>query len=115
LLGLLVLCALCVGIGLLELGGQLRDVAVQRFFDQALLLGAHASTELLARDGVLQPPKVGNLVGELVDQRLLEGDFATLTCQQLVLGRHLGQQRQQCLAHLLRVERVELLLGDHGA
>ena len=102
-----------LGLGLLEFGAQLRDVAVQRLLDQTLLLGADAGAELLAGEGVLQPPQVGHLVRELVDQRLLEGHFAALAREQLVLGRDLGHQRQQGLAHLLRVQGVELLWGDH--
>ena len=115
LLGLLVFGAPRFVIGLFKLGCQLRDVAVQRLFDQALLLSAHASAELLAGDGVLQPPQVGDLVRELVDQRLLEGGFACMAREQLVLGRHLGHQRQQRLAHLLRVQGIELLQGNHGS
>ena len=65
---------------------------------------AFAVAELLARDGVLQPPQDGELVRELVDQRLLEGNFAPLPGQQLVLDHHLGHQRQQRLARLLQVQ-----------
>ena len=86
-LGLLFLVVGLVVGSLLELGGQLRDVAVQRLFKQALLFGAYAGAELLAGDGVLQPPQDGDFVRELIDRRLLEGDFAALAGQQLIRGQ----------------------------
>ena len=50
---------------------------------------------------------------ELVDLRLLERHFALSLVEQSILGRVLGHQPHQCLAHLLRIEGVALLRGDH--
>ena len=111
--GLLVLLALVTAAGPLDLTDGLGDVGVQRLLQQALLLGAQACTELLAGGGELQPLEHGELVSELVHQCLLERHFPRLTGQQFVLDLHLGHQAQQCLAHLLRVQGVELLGGDH--
>ena len=83
------------GLHALDLGGHRRQVAVQRLFQQALLLGAVG----LAPGGELQPLEDRVLVRELVDDRLLERD--------------LGARGTQCLAQLFRIQRVEVF-GDHG-
>ena len=113
---------LLVQVKLLDLARQLGDVGIQCLVQQALLLGTHAGAELLAGGGELQPLQHRHLVGELVDERLLERDLARVALDQrvlgadlLVLGRHVGQQRPQHRPQLLRIERVQLLRGDHGA
>jgi len=52
-------------------------------------------------------------VSELVNDGLLEGRLALVPSQHCILERHLGARRTQCLAQLLRVEGVEVLVGDH--
>lgn len=100
--------------GLIELGAGLRDVGVQRLLEQAGLFGAQAGAELLAGGSELHPLEDRELVRELVDLRLLEGDLALPLAEQFTLGRRLGDQYEQRLAQLLRVEVVEVLCGDHG-
>ena len=79
----------------LDLGGHRRQVAVQRLFQQTLLLGAVS----LALGGELQSLQDRVLVRELVDDRLLERD--------------LGARGTQLLAQLFWLQRVDVL-GDHG-
>jgi len=79
-----------------DLGGHGRQVAVQRLIQQALLLGVEA----LALGCELQPLENGVLVGELVDDGLLERRV-----------RACGPQR---VAQLLGIECVEVV-GDHEA
>ena len=111
-LGLLLLaCVLLAGPDLIELGLQRRQVGVDRLFEQALLLGV----EGLGLGRELQSLEHRHLVVDLVDQRLLEGDLPIAALDELILGRHLGHQRAQHLAQLLRIQRVDVLLGDHGA
>ena len=78
-----------------DLGRHRRQVAVQRLFQQVLLLGGVG----LGLRGELQPLEDRVLVGELVDDRLLERD--------------LGARGTQLLAQLLRIQRVDVF-GDHG-
>jgi hypothetical protein len=92
---------------------HLGDVGVQGLFNQAGLLGVQTGAKLLAGRGELHPLEHRQLVCELVHQRLLEGHFPLLPLKELVLGRHLRHQRQQCLAHLLRVKTVDVLGCDH--
>jgi hypothetical protein len=47
-------------------------------------------------------------VRELVDGGLLEGDLAALAA-------NLGHQRSQGRAQLFRIQRVDVLFGDHGS
>jgi hypothetical protein len=104
----------------LKLACEFAQVGLERLFQQALLFRCQGAGEALARGGELQPLEHGHLVRELVDQRLLERGFALALRDQGLLGAqllialgHFGHQRQQCLTHLLRIERVELLWGDH--
>ena len=96
---------------LLDLGGQGGQVGVDGFFQQALLLGV----EGLGLGRELQPLQDRHLVGELVDEGLLEGDLAILA---LDLGRlicHRAGQREHRLAQLLRVQLAEVRGVDHEA
>ena len=107
---LLVLRRLLLAAQALEFLGQRCQVGVDGLLDQAILLGVEGFA--LGRE--LQPLEHGHLVGELVDDGLLERRLALVAFDELVLDRHLGHQPQQCLAHLLRIELVEVLWGDHG-
>ena len=72
-----------------------------RLFQQALLLGVVG----LALGGELQPLEHRHLVRELVDDRLLEGDLATCA----------ARPQLATAAQLLRIQRVDVVFGDHGA
>jgi len=63
-------------------------------------------------------PIADNAGARPIDTPVIAGapaDFALTLPDQLVLGGHIGQQQLQRLPHLLRVQRVELLRGDHGS
>lgn len=113
-LGLALLVGVLVLIGtlvdaeaqLLHLLIEFCQVCVQRLVEQALLLGRQGAGKALAGGGELQPLEHRHLVGELVDQRLLEADLAVFRFQ-------LAQQCEHCLPRL-RVYGFELLRTDHG-
>jgi hypothetical protein len=92
----------CLGRELLEFTLQCFQVGVDRFFEQALLLGV----EVFALGGELQPLEHRHLVRDLVDRRLLERDLA-------VADLDLPYKRSHDLAQLLRVQGLELCLVDH--
>ena len=94
----------CLGHELLELALQRFQISVDRFFQQALLLGA----EVLGLGRELQPLEHGHLVRDLVDRGLLERDLAVALLK-------LAHQRAHDLAQLLRVQVLELRLVDHEA
>ena len=76
--------------------GHGSQVGVQRFIEQAALLGVH----LLALEAELQALENGVLVGEFVDQRLLELDLRGV-------AGHLLQQARDHLAQLICVQICE--------
>lgn len=87
---------------LLDLGGQGGQIGVDGFFQQAPLFGV----ERFAAGGEFEPLQHRHLVGELVDEGLLEGDLAIL------VGR-LGHQGAHHIAQLLRVKVLDLCFVDH--
>jgi hypothetical protein len=74
----------------------------------ALTSSSKLSRERLGLRSELQPLEHGHLVRELVDGGLLEGNLAPLTLQRLLRGA-------QGLAQLLRCQRVDEFVGDHGS
>jgi len=96
---------------LLDLIGHRLQIRVQRFFQQASLLGAVA----LGLGGKLQPLEHGVLVRELVDEGLLVRELGALTDDLLVLAPDRVQQCCDHLAQLLCAEIFQgLLLHHHG-
>ena len=90
----------CSGCSRLDLGGQRRQVGVDRLFQQALLLGG----EGLALGGELQPLEHRHLVRELVDGGLLEG------------RPRLSLPRRRLRAAAVSVQRLDAcVFGDHGS
>ncbi|MNF08729.1 hypothetical protein D3C80_2092240 [compost metagenome] len=51
---------------------------------------------------------------ELVDLRLLEDRLLALACDHAVSLGQLTHQRQQGRSHLLRLQGVKVVCGDHG-
>ena len=98
------------GLDRFDLGGQCRQVGVQRLLEQALLLGV----ERFRLGLKLQPLQDRVLVRELVDQRLLEDHIPIAPGDQLILEVDFGTQTAQCLAQLLWVQGVDGRVGDHG-
>jgi hypothetical protein len=107
---LLVLAACHWRRGLLDLIGHRLQVLIQRFIEQALLLGAEA----LRLCGELHALEQCVLVRELVDLRLLEDRLLALACDHAVSLGQLTHQRQQGRSHLLRLQGVKVVCGDHG-
>jgi energy-coupling factor transporter ATP-binding protein EcfA2 len=89
---------------------------------QRLALGAAllARPELLILDeptNGLDPAgiqEMRTLVRELVDQRLHEDRLLALACDHAVSLGQLTHQRQQGRSHLLRLQGVKVVCGDHG-
>jgi hypothetical protein len=94
----------------LDLASKRLEVLVDGFFQQALLLRAEA----LASGGELQSLEDRHLVRELVDHGLLERHGAFMARDELGLEHNLRSRGAQCLAQLLRVQRVDVVVCDHG-
>ena len=86
------------------------QVLIQRFIEQALLLG----TEALRLRGELHALEQRVLVRELVDKHLLEDRLLALALNHAVSLDQLTHQRQQGRSHLLRLHGVKVVCGDHG-
>lgn len=87
-----------------------RQVGVDGLFQQALLF----CCKCLGLGRELQPFENRHLVRELVDGGPVECCLAFVTLDGSALARELGHHRANRLAQLLRAERLELGLVNHG-
>lgn len=86
------------------------QVLVDRFLEQALLFGAKA----LAGSRELEPLEYRHLVRQLVDDGLLERNGAFMAGNEFGLGGDLRLCGAKRLAQLLRLQCVDVVVGDHG-
>ena len=95
--------------GLLDLGGQRGQVGVHGLFEQALLLGV----EGLGLGGELQPLQDRDLVGELVDGGLLEGDLAIVALDLVGLAAIVPASESTASRSCCAFSWLEVLRVDH--
>ena len=95
---------------LFDLDGDGRRIGFDLVVEQAALLGIEA----LGLGCELHALEQRVLVRELVDQDLLEDHLLALACDNAVSLGQLPHQRQQGRSHLMRLQGVKVVCGDHG-